>query len=104
MERRETERRDCLLWVQSSDHLQMVARGAWEKARPAHVDFAKRNGRPRTLTPKQEQQLFRWINGKDPRQYGFDFGMWTRLIVRKLIADKFEANLGVTAVGKLLRN
>ena len=62
----------------------------------------KGTGRPRTLTPKQEQQLFRWINGKDPRQHGFDFGMWTRLIVRKLIADKFEANLGVTAVGKLL--
>ena len=53
----------------------------------------KGTGRPRTLTPKQEQQLFRWINGKDPRQHGFDFGMWTRLIVRKLIADKFEANL-----------
>ena len=47
----------------------------------------KGTGRPRTLTPKQEQQLFRWINGKDPRQHGFDFGMWTRLIVRKLIAD-----------------
>jgi len=62
----------------------------------------KGTGRPRTLTPKQEQQIFRWINGKDPRQHGFDFGMWTRLIVRKLIADKFEANLGVTAVGKLL--
>ena len=62
----------------------------------------KGTGRPRTLTIKQEQQLFRWINGKDPRQHGFDFGMWTRLIVRKLVADKFEANLGVTAVGKLL--
>jgi transposase len=62
----------------------------------------KGTGRPRTLTLKQEQQLFRWINGKDPRQHGFDFGMWTRLIVRKLVADKFEANLGVTAVGKLL--
>src|ERR1700674_5439766 len=62
----------------------------------------KGTGRPRTLTAKQEQQLFRWINGKDPRQYGFDFGVWTRLVVRKLIADKFEANLGVTAVGKLL--
>ena len=62
----------------------------------------KGTGRPRALTPKQEQQIFRWINGKDPRQHGFDFGMWTRLIVRKLIADKFEANLGVTAVGKLL--
>ena len=62
----------------------------------------KGTGRPRTLTTKQEQQLFRWINGKDPRQHGFDFGLWTRMVVRKLIADKFSANLGVTAVGKLL--
>jgi transposase len=62
----------------------------------------KGTGRPRTLTAKQEQQLFRWINGKDPRQHGFDFGLWTRLVVRRLIADKFGANLGVTAVGKLL--
>lgn len=62
----------------------------------------KGTGRPRSLASKQEQQLFRWINGKDPRQHGFDFGMWTRLVVRKLIADKFGANLGVTAVGKLL--
>src|ERR1700724_2864656 len=59
-------------------------------------------GRPRRLAPKQEQQVFRWINGKDPRQHGFDFGLWTRLVVRKLIADKFGVNFGVTAVGKLL--
>jgi transposase len=62
----------------------------------------KGTGRPRRLTDKQERQLFRWINGKDPRQYGFDFGLWSRLVVRQLIADKFGANLGVTAVGKLL--
>ncbi len=62
----------------------------------------KGTGRPRRLTGKQEQQLFRWINGKDPRQHGFDFGLWTRLVVRKLIADKFGASLGVTAIGKLL--
>ena len=54
----------------------------------------KGTGRPRRLTPKQERQLFRWINGKDPRQHGFDFGLWTRLVVRKLIADKFGANFG----------
>src|ERR1700693_788358 len=30
-------------------------------------------GRPRRLTSGQEQQVFRWINGKDPRQYGLDF-------------------------------
>src|SRR5258708_25409863 len=26
--------------------------------------------RPRRLTPRPEQQMFRWINGADPRQYG----------------------------------
>ena len=41
-------------------------------------------GRPRTLTPRQEQQVFRWVNGKDPRQYGLDFGLWTRSIVGPL--------------------
>jgi transposase len=62
----------------------------------------KATGRPRRLTAKQEQQLFRWINGKDPRQHGFDFGLWTRLVVRKLIAEKFGVDFSVTAVGKLL--
>jgi transposase len=62
----------------------------------------KATGRPRRLTDKQERQVFHWINGKDPRQHGFDFGLWTRLVVRQLIAEKFEVNLGVTAVGKLL--
>ena len=59
-------------------------------------------GRPRTLTLKQEQQVFRWINGRDPRQYGLDFGLWTRRVVADLIERKFNVNLGVTAVGELL--
>lgn len=59
-------------------------------------------GRPPTLTPGQEQQVFRWVNGKDPRQYGLDFGLWTRAIVAELIEQKFGVKLGLTAVGKLL--
>jgi len=59
-------------------------------------------GRPRRLTPKQEQQVFRWINGRDPRQYGLDFGLWTRSVVANLIAQKFDVRLGLTAVGELL--
>lgn len=59
-------------------------------------------GRPRSLTPRQEQQVFRWINGRDPRQYGLDFGLWTRSIVVNLIEQKFHIRLGVTAVGELL--
>ena len=59
-------------------------------------------GRPRSLTPRQEQQVFRWINGNDPRQYGLDFGLWTRAIVASLIERKFGIRLGLTAVGALL--
>lgn len=59
-------------------------------------------GRPRTLTAAQERQVFRWVNGRDPRQYGLDFGLWTRRIVALLIEQKFGVRLGVTAVGALL--
>jgi transposase len=46
--------------------------------------------------------VFRWINGRDPRQYGLDFGLWTRAIVVELIEKKFGISLGLTAVGELL--
>jgi len=73
-------------------------RGKGERAlasRPA-------TGRPCKLTPTQQAQVFRWINGKDPRQYGLDFGLWTRQIAATLIEQKFGLKLGVTAVGRLL--
>ena len=54
-------------------------------------------GRPRSLTPRQERQVFRWINGKDPRQHGLDFGLWTRAVVADLIEQKFGIRLGLTA-------
>ena len=46
--------------------------------------------------------MFRWINGHDPRQYGLNFGLWTRSLVAELIERKFAIRLGVTAVGELL--
>lgn len=75
-----------------------AGRGNGERAlaaRPA-------TGRPTKLTPTQQAQVFRWINGKDPRQYGLDFGLWTRQITATLIEQKFGVTLGVTAVGRLL--
>src|SRR5215470_10978347 len=62
----------------------------------------KATGRPRSLTKSQQARIFRWINGKDPRQYGFDFGLWTRKIVAELISDKFGIQLSLASVGKLL--
>ena len=62
----------------------------------------KGTGRPRSLTPAQERRVFRWINGRNPQQHGFDFGLWTRVIVAKLIEQKFAVSLGLSAVGELL--
>jgi len=66
------------------------------------VHARKGTGRPPVLTPKQTEQVRRWINGKDPRQYGFDFGLWTRQIVRALVRERFGIELGVTAIGRML--
>ena len=63
-------------------------------ARPA-------TGRPRTLTAAQERQVFRWINGKNPRQYGFDFGLWTRQIVRALLVQRFGVRLSLASIGAI---
>ena len=54
------------------------------------------------MTPRQKLQVRHWINGKDPRQYGFDFGLWTRQVVAALIAQQFGVRVGVTAAGRLL--
>ena len=77
--------------------LRAVQRGG-EKALRA----SKHPGPKTKLTPEQKLKVRRWINGKDPRQYGFDFGLWTRQIVGALIAQRFGVKMGVTAVGRLL--
>ena len=61
-----------------------------------------RPGRGRTLSDFEAQEVKRWILAGDPRQYGFDFGLWTRQIVSDLIADRLNITLGLTAVGDLL--
>jgi transposase len=54
------------------------------------------------LDEKQRRQVRRWIIGKDPRQHGFDFGLWTRRIVQTLIQERMGIELCLTSVGKLL--
>lgn len=68
----------------------------------AALRMRKACGRRPKLTDQQCQQVRRWIVGKDPRQYGFSFGLWTRQIVAQLIAEKFGIDLKLTAVGRLL--
>jgi transposase len=60
------------------------------------------SGRPRKLTAGQERKVLGWVNGKDPRQYGFDFGLWTRAMVGRLVEKKFTVHLSLASVGQLL--
>lgn len=62
----------------------------------------KAKGPTPKLTENQKKQVRRWIVGKDPRQYGFDFGLWTRGIIAELIADKFSVSLTLPSIGRLL--
>lgn len=81
------------------------ARSLDEVTRSAASDALARKvhkGPETKLSEKQKVQVAKWMNGKDPRQYGFDFGLWTRRIVSFLIKDKFDIEVGVTAVGRLL--
>ena len=78
--------------------VRLKARGQGKRA----VQLRKAPGRRRTLTDAQARQVFRWVNGKNPRQYGFDFGLWTRQIVRELIAQRFDVTLSLASVGALL--
>lgn len=54
------------------------------------------------LTDGQKSRVRRWIVGKDPRQYGFDFGLWTRSIIAEMIQDRFEVSLTLPSIGRLL--
>lgn len=84
-------RTTCYRWLKEYDRVGEEA--LREKIAP---------GRPPKLTDEQAQLVRGWILGKDPRQYGFDFGLWTRKTVQVLILEKLGIALGLTAVGRLL--
>src|SRR5919205_4247791 len=54
------------------------------------------------LTDQQTSQLRGWLAGRDPRQFQFDFALWTRKIVRDLIRQEFGVEMTPHGVGKLL--
>ena len=78
----------------------------WLPAYRKHGDAAlasrKSAGPAPKLTEKQRQKVRKWIVGKDPRQWGFDYGLWTRKVVQTMIHDRFEVDLTLPSVGRLL--
>ena len=62
----------------------------------------KASGRKPKLNDKQKKSIRKFIVGSDPRQYGFDFGLWTRKIICELILQKYNITISITTAGRLL--
>jgi transposase len=61
-------------------------------------------GRPRKLTDAQLGELTALIAESHPREHGFAVALWTREIVRQLIAARFGVDLTVASIGRTLHD
>jgi transposase len=66
--------------------------------RPRGTKFGER----RTLTKQQERIIQKVIINKYPDQLKFDFALWTREAVKKLILQKFDIDMPIRSVGNYL--
>jgi transposase len=76
----------------------------YERGGPAALGTKKTPGPASRLSLTQISQLYAIITGSDPRQMQFDFGLWTRKIIRDLIRRQFGVKLSEVQVGRILKN
>jgi transposase len=75
----------------------------YDQGGPAALGTKKTKGPASRLSPTQISQLYAIITGCDPRQMQFDFGLWTRRIIRDLIRQQFGVKLSEVQVGRVLK-
>ena len=51
---------------------------------------------------KKMEWIFKTVTMKNPQQMRFEFALWTREMIQKLIRDKFDIKLSLKAVSRLL--
>ena len=74
----------------------------YDQGGPVALETKKTPGPASRLSPTQLSKLYAIITGSDPRQLQFDFGLWTRKIIRELIRREFGVKLSEVQVGRLL--
>lgn len=77
--------------------LAMYRGGGW-----GALDARKRGGRPRLLTGKQMQWIYKTVTGKNPLQMNFAFALWTLDMVRLVIHRRLGVTLSRSSVGRLM--
>lgn len=75
----------------------------FDEGGPQALETKKTPGPASRLSPTQISKLYAIITGCDPRQLQFDFGLWTRRIIRDVIRQEFGVKLSEVQVGRLLR-
>jgi transposase len=63
----------------------------------------KITGRPPKINGKQMKWIYDTIVQKSPLQFRFEFALWTREMIQKVIKDKFGIRLGLSSVSRLLK-
>lgn len=63
----------------------------------------KISGQPPKLNGKQLKWIYETIVQKNPLQLNFEFDLWTREMIQKVVYDKFRIKIGLTAISRMLK-
>jgi len=77
--------------------LAMYRAGGWDALKARTIP-----GRPQKIDARAMKWIYDTVVTKTPLQLKFEFALWTRGIIRLVIARKFGINLSLTSVGRLL--
>lgn len=59
-------------------------------------------GRPKKISARQMEWLWKTITGSSPLQHRFEFALWTRQMVQILLWEEFRLKLSLASVSRLL--